>query len=445
MAEGEKGASGEAAREPGSAEARREGAADAAARDGAAKAVDNGKESSPRERRRSRDRDGDRSRARSRDRDHRRSRRDRDHRSRERSRDRDRDRRRSRSRERRRHRTRSRSPRDRYGRAGYAPRSRLADEGGKRDKSRSPDKGGPSSSLADPFAHLRKKAVNAYGGASDPEALKRAQRRKQIEAQVFLLKQQIAVACAPTNKSQRELYIGNLVPGMVTEANLASIFTSMLQHVFPDCRGEGNEPVTRVNLHTEGKYAFVEFRDAAMASAALTLNGLVELHDQTLHVGRPSGWVDPALARKRLVRAEEDLKLLDEGVDVDEYRRKEAEEEAAREEEERRAKEAAAAKLTVLRVENMITQDVLDDDAEHADVLADIRDECEKHGKVADVVIPRGKVGEGLAGDVYVTFEAASDAAAAREAIHGRTFAGQTVVATAVEELPAELRGAGAA
>ena len=42
---------------------------------------------------------------------------------------------------------------------GYVPRTRMG-----RNQSVSPDKGGPSSSLADPFAHLRKHNTQQYGG-----------------------------------------------------------------------------------------------------------------------------------------------------------------------------------------------------------------------------------------------------------------------------------------
>jgi hypothetical protein len=49
-------------------------------------------------------------------------------------------------------------------------------------------------------------------------------------------------------------------------------------------------------VSTQGKYALVEFRDPAMATAALALSGQVQVLGCTLSVARPSGYVDPSKA-----------------------------------------------------------------------------------------------------------------------------------------------------
>lgn len=56
------------------------------------------------------------------------------------------------------------------------------------------------------------------------------------------------------------------------------------------------DAVVNCNVHSEGRYAFVELRTTEMATAALQLNGVVSLMGATLSIGRPSGYVDPAHA-----------------------------------------------------------------------------------------------------------------------------------------------------
>jgi splicing factor U2AF subunit len=72
------------------------------------------------------------------------------------------------------------------------------------------------------------------------------------------------------------MYVGNLIPGVTNQAILKQIFNSALMAAFPGSSlVPGAEPVVAVNLHTDGKYAFVELRTPDMASATLALNGQV--------------------------------------------------------------------------------------------------------------------------------------------------------------------------
>jgi splicing factor U2AF subunit len=48
-----------------------------------------------------------------------------------------------------------------------------------------------------------------------------------------------------------------------------------------------------VNIHSDGRYGFVEFRSPEYASAALQLNGQINLMGQALSIGRPASYVDP--------------------------------------------------------------------------------------------------------------------------------------------------------
>lgn len=48
-------------------------------------------------------------------------------------------------------------------------------------------------------------------------------------------------------KAQRELFVGNLAPGVVTEQSLYQVFHSALVAAFPAAAQPGQEPVMRVS------------------------------------------------------------------------------------------------------------------------------------------------------------------------------------------------------
>ena len=90
----------------------------------------------------------------------------------------------------------------------------------------------------------------------------------------------------------------------------------------------------------------------------------------------------------------------------------------------------------VLQILNMVSVDELTNDADYADIVDDIKDECGNFGKVEDVKIPRpvktaaGKVdikaSEAVKdlGKVFVLFEKEDETTAALKAIAGRKFGG---------------------
>lgn len=72
-----------------------------------------------------------------------------------------------------------------------------------------------------------------------------------------------------------QVYVGNLMAGLVTEDALRQLFNSTMRAAFPAQCPPGMEPVVSVSLHSEGRYAFVELRTPEMASAALQLSNQV--------------------------------------------------------------------------------------------------------------------------------------------------------------------------
>lgn len=88
----------------------------------------------------------------------------------------------------------------------------------------------------------------------------------------------------------------------------------------------------------------------------------------------------------------------------------------------------------VLSLSNMVQESELLDDAEFADIVDDVRDECSKYGAVRSVAIPRPGQGLEGVGKVFVEFEGLDGAVKARGALAGRQFAGRSVMASYVPE-----------
>eukprot|EP00854_Cymbomonas_tetramitiformis_P024387 gene24387-29642_t len=68
-----------------------------------------------------------------------------------------------------------------------------------------------------------------------------------------------------SSKSQRELFVGNLPIGTANSNNLSEFFNNALGYLQP---GAG-AAVVKADLESGGKYAFVEFRNAELATAAI--------------------------------------------------------------------------------------------------------------------------------------------------------------------------------
>jgi splicing factor U2AF subunit len=116
----------------------------------------------------------------------------------------------------------------------------------------------------------------------------RSMQEQQLKARQLVLQQQAASAVAAASKTQREVYVGNLAAGLVTDAMLHQLFSTTLAAAFPDKCGD-SDPVVKVAVAPEGKYAFVELRTSDMATACLQLNQSVQVMGSTLSIGRPAG------------------------------------------------------------------------------------------------------------------------------------------------------------
>jgi splicing factor U2AF subunit len=82
----------------------------------------------------------------------------------------------------------------------------------------------------------------------------------------------------------------------------------------------------------------------------------------------------------------------------------------------------------VIRMSNMTTPQDLSDDQSYEELMEDVADECNSHGTVKSIVIPRSG-SDASVGKIFVHFVDVSGAQASRKAVAGRKFNGRVVEA----------------
>ena len=198
-----------------------------------------------------------------------------------------------------------------------------------------------------------------------------------------------------------------------------------------------------VDLSADGKFAFVEFRDEDICTLALTLFDKMEVCGRALNVGRPRGYIDPNMGASALLpggcapamppMGMPGMGMPGMGLPPP---------------------PSGMGGLVpppppgglappppppshVIKLEGMLTAEILQNDEEYNEVLDDIKTECEDAGgKVESVVMPR----EGPHATMcFVTFAEVDAAAKARQSLDKRQFDGNTVRATfiAASDVPA--------
>jgi splicing factor U2AF subunit len=308
-----------------------------------------------------------------------------------------------------------------------------------------------------------------------------------------------ARAVAAATKPARELYFGNLY-GQVSEAALRQVLEASLYAAFPDTKaavdasGATCSPVLKTIVHPNGKFGFAEFRAPEHATACLALDGQIPVGTSGgfLLVARPVTYTEPvrlaaeaacrraprggalpyptpaaeaaaAGARQRMAAdAEAAAVLVGEAVggggaggaggagDAGQAQQGGAAAggagaaAAAAAGEGKDANAAAPASdsaLVVVAVRGMATAATLRDPQDHTEVLEDLRAECERHGVVTGVVVPRppraqSELAEQLLGAegtpyglALARFADPLAAARCRAAVDGRVFDGRTLEA----------------
>ena len=130
----------------------------------------------------------------------------------------------------------------------------------------------------------RERAHGAGAGEARRPAPQPARRKETLEERAAMVVRQQQQAVASTSgRPERELYVGNLAE-QVTQETLKELFELSLKSVF---QGDARDKVVGVRLHGEKPYGFVEFLDADLATAALSMSG-VHLCGRPLTIGRPA-------------------------------------------------------------------------------------------------------------------------------------------------------------
>ncbi|KAF7932078.1 uncharacterized protein EAE97_009099 [Botrytis byssoidea] len=87
----------------------------------------------------------------------------------------------------------------------------------------------------------------------------------------------------------------------------------------------------------------------------------------------------------------------------------------------------------VLQLLNMVTPEELIDNEDYEEICEDVKEECEKYGKVLEMKVPRPTGGSRQStgvGKIFVKFDTPDSAGKALKALAGRKFADRTVVTT---------------
>jgi len=247
----------------------------------------------------------------------------------------------------------------------------------------------PTAPLRAPIALLQKYrvAVSRTGDLPMPTLLTESDRR--------------------ADRKQRELFVGNLAMGVVTSQMLEMLFSEPLRTI-PGNDANPVPPVVEAKVDNSGKFGFVEFRDEPTCEVALHLFNGMPLCGRPMHVARPAGYMPPEGSQAPAALAAGP------------------------------AQASTIAKSKVVCLTNLLSEKALNNEEEYNECVEDIRNECEKFGKVEAFVAPReGALADRPSSDVgkcIIKYRDVSSAERAIDALHNRQFDGQLVQAEFLPE-----------
>ena len=131
-------------------------------------------------------------------------------------------------------------------------------------------------------------AVSSKNSSSDPP-----RRRGDVASTATGAVLALQMANPIGAKRHREIYVGNLAPAATKASVLKDLFQNLMASV-PSFDATAGPAVAQVQICSTGMYAFVEFRDETLATTALKFHGL-DVSGRSLKIGRPGGYVEPAL------------------------------------------------------------------------------------------------------------------------------------------------------
>jgi len=227
-----------------------------------------------------------------------------------------------------------------------------------------------------------------------------------------------------TSNDEKEaciLVVGN-TNSQMTEYSLSNFLGEAMGHV--ELTEQPGNPI--VSCQINDKLAYVEFRSAVEASAALNLNNIPFMGSH-LRIERSSKYAEPTVASK----------TWEEVLSIYMARKLKAEEVISkymvRKLKTVSKKEVCKPKQTrIVQLKNMLTMDDLESDEDYNEVKEETREECAEFGYLKKIVIPRRGVGSTK---IFLEYNTIEDAAKAIMAMAGRTFDGRTIDATYMDEV----------
>jgi len=244
---------------------------------------------------------------------------------------------------------------------------------------------------------------------------------------------QMQSAFPQLTRQARRLYVGNLPTGMgLTEKMLTEFFNATVTSLGI----KTPQPVLSCWLSSQGTFCFVEFRGCQDANVCMSLLQGITLGGRSLRVGRPADYKPPPPHLDNYIvgfppgqtppgapSAPGQMDLMMGMGNMLGFSNMPLAGPAP----------GPGPATRVLLLENMVQESELKDDEEFKDILADVREECEKHGKVEQVVVPRPfqesktedvqgpRTGVGV-GRIFVLFTEAESSMKAQQALNGRLF-----------------------
>jgi splicing factor U2AF subunit len=193
--------------------------------------------------------------------------------------------------------------------------------------------------------------------------------------------------------------------------------------------------MTNARLSIDGRRAFLTFKNASLAEAAMDMKG-VELGGTTLTFTRPLGYFASDAMREK---AEKARALMRDLI------RSEADAISNRAAQEHTSSTHGGANFNtatmssrVVRLANIVSAEAFADDDEYREIVEDIEEECARCGAIERMVVPKPSDSHAsraaFVGDALICFFDETSAGVAVKRMHNREFDGNVIVASRVDE-----------
>ena len=215
-----------------------------------------------------------------------------------------------------------------------------------------------------------------------------------------------SLALLPTaQNTDKKLYIGNLPSGM-TPPSLIKMLNLYLQTLKPEDFSK-EQPVIGAWVSPDGHYAFVEFRTAEEATKGFILNG-IKIMGVPLKIGRPKTYQGLPQTNEENGPSNTVASIIMKSkkkVEIKKYK--------------------VILPTKVICLNSIIKGINIEEDDKYNEIKDDLKNECEKYGKVLDIFMPRKDVEDndtpGM-GNAYIMFDSVEQSKLARKFLSMKRF-----------------------